>query len=297
MDTKSLLALVEQLEDNIDDLEDNLQPLTEGALATTTKKLPVLDRAKLNVLLVYSIESLLFSYLKLHGVQAKDHAVFRELTRVKQYFEKIKEVENGPSAQPSLTLNKEAAGRIIKHALAGNNKYDLERAEREARERVLANKKLRSLEASMKEKAKAQETNDALETNAALQQAAELASIQQATPAESSPSSSENDSEEEGAVLESDQSTSSANIPVTVAPPKPIANSKSGSKPGNASSHKSHDKFPPSEPKQGKKRKSNPTQEEQEAKKQKKQEKKAKKAQNKANKKAKAKAKNASAAG
>lgn len=60
MDTKSLISIVEQLEDNIDDLEENLQPILEGALATTAKKLPVLDRAKLNVLLVYSIESLLF---------------------------------------------------------------------------------------------------------------------------------------------------------------------------------------------------------------------------------------------
>ena len=118
MDTKSLLSLVAQLDENIDDLEDNLEPLITGALATTTKKLPLLDRAKLNVLLVYSIESLLFSYLKLNGVPAKEHPVFRELTRVKQYFEKIKDAEVGPpKAQPTLTLNKEAAGRFIKHAL------------------------------------------------------------------------------------------------------------------------------------------------------------------------------------
>lgn len=63
MDPKSLLSLVEQLGDNIDDLDENLQPLLEGALPTTTQKLPLLDRAKLNVLLVYSIESLLFCEL------------------------------------------------------------------------------------------------------------------------------------------------------------------------------------------------------------------------------------------
>ncbi len=63
MDTKSVLSLVEQLEDNIEDLEDSLEPLLEGTLATTTKRLPLLDRAKLNALLVYSIESLLFCEL------------------------------------------------------------------------------------------------------------------------------------------------------------------------------------------------------------------------------------------
>jgi exosome complex protein LRP1 len=60
MDTAELLSLIEHLEDNIDDLEESLEPLLAAALSATTKKLPVLDRAKLYVLIVYSIESLLF---------------------------------------------------------------------------------------------------------------------------------------------------------------------------------------------------------------------------------------------
>ena len=60
METSNLLSLVENLEDNIEDLEENLEPLLTAALAATTKKLPVLDKAKLYVLIVYSIESLLF---------------------------------------------------------------------------------------------------------------------------------------------------------------------------------------------------------------------------------------------
>jgi hypothetical protein len=60
METAELLSLVGHLEDNIDDLEENLEPLLAAALSATTKKLPVLDRAKLYVLIVYSIESLLF---------------------------------------------------------------------------------------------------------------------------------------------------------------------------------------------------------------------------------------------
>jgi exosome complex protein LRP1 len=60
MDTKSVMAAVDQLDENLDDLEESLQPLLENAVATTIKKLPLLDRAKLNVLLVYAVESLLF---------------------------------------------------------------------------------------------------------------------------------------------------------------------------------------------------------------------------------------------
>ncbi|KIW25134.1 uncharacterized protein PV07_10798 [Cladophialophora immunda] len=187
MDTKAVVQLVDELQENLEDLEDNLEPVLSGALSATTKKLPLLDRAKLNVLLVYSIESLIFSYLRLHGVQAKEHAVFKELTRVKQYFEKIKQSEaTQQSSRPTLSLDKDAAGRFIKHALAGNEKYDLQRAEREARERVLANKRLKDLEAAMKAKAEANasagEPSDATDV---LEQVAQLVAV----PLKDTPSS------------------------------------------------------------------------------------------------------------
>jgi exosome complex protein LRP1 len=49
-------------------------------------------------------------------VDAKQHPVFRELTRVKQYFEKIKALETEPEER-SMTLDKAAANRFIKHGL------------------------------------------------------------------------------------------------------------------------------------------------------------------------------------
>lgn len=58
----------------------------------------------------------MLAYLRIHGVNAKEHPVFRELTRVKQYFEKIKRLENGPEER-NMTLDKQAAGRFIKHGL------------------------------------------------------------------------------------------------------------------------------------------------------------------------------------
>ena len=43
--------------------------------------------------------------------------MFRELTRVKQYFQKVEDVEKMGSRRENLSLDKAAAGRIIKHAL------------------------------------------------------------------------------------------------------------------------------------------------------------------------------------
>lgn len=43
--------------------------------------------------------------------------MFRELSRVKQYFEKIRNVEFGDQKRDILSINKPAVGRFIKHAL------------------------------------------------------------------------------------------------------------------------------------------------------------------------------------
>ncbi|GAD92204.1 exosome-associated protein, putative [Paecilomyces variotii No. 5] len=162
MESADLLPLLDRLEENVDDLEEVLQPLLGRPLTDTSRKLPVMDRAKLHVLITYTLESLIFSYLRLHGVNAKEHPVFRELTRVKQYFEKIKALETEPEKR-TMTLDKQAAGRFIKHGLAGNDKYDLERAEREAKEKALAQLKAKLLakkNASNEDKPSAEEEGD-----------------------------------------------------------------------------------------------------------------------------------------
>lgn len=156
----TLLPLIDTLDDNIDDLEEIFSPLLKTALGDTVQKLPLLDKAQFYILITYSIESTLFcklgfwqssrhleresffsffvtlltclvffflylAYLRLHGVGAKEHPVFRELTRVKQYFEKINKAlesrEGGDTtaaaAARSSKLDKAAANRFIRHAL------------------------------------------------------------------------------------------------------------------------------------------------------------------------------------
>lgn len=61
------------------------------------------------------------AYLRLNGIDAREHAVFRELTRVKQYFQKVEDVEKMGSRRENLSLDKAAAGRIIKHALVSTS--------------------------------------------------------------------------------------------------------------------------------------------------------------------------------
>ncbi|GMG41087.1 unnamed protein product [Aspergillus oryzae var. brunneus] len=107
MDATDLLPLLEQLDDHVDDLEEALAPVLNSAITDTSKKLPVLDKAKFHVLITYALESLIV---------------------LKQYFEKIKALEAEPE-QRTLTLDKQAASRFIKHGL---------RKEQQAKEKARA---------------------------------------------------------------------------------------------------------------------------------------------------------------
>ena len=60
MDASKIQSLLEQLDDEIDDLEETMSPLVKTTLSESASKLPVLDKAKLYVLVTYAIESILF---------------------------------------------------------------------------------------------------------------------------------------------------------------------------------------------------------------------------------------------
>jgi exosome complex protein LRP1 len=51
--------------------------------------------------------------MKVQGADAQNHAVYGELKRIQQYFAKIKAAEE-PDAKRTLTVNQEAAARILK---------------------------------------------------------------------------------------------------------------------------------------------------------------------------------------
>ncbi|KAL7268179.1 hypothetical protein RUND412_009210 [Rhizina undulata] len=137
--------LLETLEDQLEDLSKSLAPLLNTPIQDSATKLPVVDKARLYVLATYALESLLFSYLRLNDVNAKEHPIMRELTRIRGYVGKINNAE-ATTKREGLALDKEAAGRFIKYALAGNEKYDAERAETQARERANAQRKFEELE-------------------------------------------------------------------------------------------------------------------------------------------------------
>ncbi|KAA8614989.1 exosome-associated family protein [Pyrenophora tritici-repentis] len=141
-----LPELVEDLEVNIDELTATLEPLLSKPLHTTASSLPLLDKAKLYTLSAYAIESILFSVLKASGVDVTEHPIFKEIARLKGYNSKIREAEErDKNKENRARLDVAAAGRFIKHGLAGNDKYDLERRERMAKEKARAHLKAQKM--------------------------------------------------------------------------------------------------------------------------------------------------------
>ncbi|KAM5347031.1 hypothetical protein ACJ41O_010036 [Fusarium nematophilum] len=139
-DIKDITPDLDRLDVQLDDLEDTLQPLL-GNLEGMASELPLLDKAKLFSLTAYAIESLLFSSLKLEGTDAQNHAVLTELKRVQQYFGKIKAAEApapAPEEPRNLTVNQEAAARILKADLSDNKTISSKLAEKIAEERAKA---------------------------------------------------------------------------------------------------------------------------------------------------------------
>ncbi|KAK8103962.1 uncharacterized protein PG998_010995 [Apiospora kogelbergensis] len=128
MDVTNILPQLERLDGDIDGLEEALQPILKG-VSDLSSKLPLLEKAKLYVLATYALESMLFSSLRLNAVDAKNHPVFKELTRVRQYFDKIKNIETPPE-KPEASLNKGAAISFIRSGLAENKDKDMIARER-----------------------------------------------------------------------------------------------------------------------------------------------------------------------
>lgn len=148
-DDNNVADLLEELGDNIYDLETTLEPLLNAkSLSSLNKNLAPLERAKLLTWLTYAIETILFSQIRLSGAEdPKSHPIMTELKRIQQYMQKVALVEKPDvDKRTNLTLNKEAAGRFIKAGLSGNDKYDQELAERKAREKENAHRKLQQLE-------------------------------------------------------------------------------------------------------------------------------------------------------
>ncbi|KAG0059543.1 hypothetical protein BGZ89_000313 [Linnemannia elongata] len=116
--------------DSLAGLESMLAPLfaSTSALSETVAKLDTEKRCQLELLLAYALNTLVFINLKTNGTAPSSHPVMLELKRIKGYTEKLRQVTQGVPAS-TMEVDKDAAARFIKGALAANLVADRKAAE------------------------------------------------------------------------------------------------------------------------------------------------------------------------
>ncbi|KAH3758159.1 nuclear nucleic acid-binding protein C1D [Pelomyxa schiedti] len=117
-----------EVDDTISKLESQLEPLFEVSLQELKEKLQPVDQAKLHMTLAYAINSLFYMFLKTQGVSTQNHPVVAEMGRIKEYFEKLKDLTNRAKAA---RIDQQAAARFIKHGVGKQNTNSSDTTEKE----------------------------------------------------------------------------------------------------------------------------------------------------------------------
>ncbi|KAH3851410.1 hypothetical protein DPMN_093891 [Dreissena polymorpha] len=96
------------------DVENKFEPLLKVSQVELNTQLNSLDKAKLDLVAAYSINSLFWMYLNISGVNPKDHGIKQELDRIRSYMNRVKEIQDRKKAPK---LNVQASKRMVKSAL------------------------------------------------------------------------------------------------------------------------------------------------------------------------------------
>merc|ERR1712025_937104 len=105
---------VNTFDEALSKIENTIEPLHSRPLNDIHGEISSLDKAKLDLVGVYTINSLFWMYLNVNGENPKSHAVKTELSRIQQYMTRIKDLEEKAKAS---SLDKDAAKRFIRSAL------------------------------------------------------------------------------------------------------------------------------------------------------------------------------------
>ena len=107
-------ARASQLESSLTELEGFLSRLDSTSYSSVQESLSPLDQARFDLTAVYTLNSLMWAYLRTRGVDPKQTPLKSELDRVKSYMDKLKSVVDRQSAP---RIDKPASTRLMRNAL------------------------------------------------------------------------------------------------------------------------------------------------------------------------------------
>ncbi|UJR38281.1 hypothetical protein I4U23_030953 [Adineta vaga] len=107
-------ARATQLESSLNELETFLSRLDSVSYTTLHESLTPLDQARFDITATYTLNSLMWAYLRTRGVDPKQTQLKNELDRVKSYMDKLKSVVDRQTASK---IDKQATTRLMRNAL------------------------------------------------------------------------------------------------------------------------------------------------------------------------------------
>ncbi|KFP75698.1 Nuclear nucleic acid-binding protein C1D, partial [Acanthisitta chloris] len=101
-------------EKSLGSVDEMLKTMMSVSRSELLQKLDPLEQAKLDLVSVYTLNSMFWVYLATQGVNPKEHPVKQELERIRTYMNKVKEIADKKMAGK---LDKGAASRFVRNAL------------------------------------------------------------------------------------------------------------------------------------------------------------------------------------
>ncbi|XP_038046942.1 nuclear nucleic acid-binding protein C1D-like [Patiria miniata] len=127
---KEITNSLRAFQDSLTEVENVLAPLRNASMGDVHSKLQALDRAKLELVSAYAINSMFWMYLCTQGVNPREHPIKHELGRIQKYMNRVKEIVDKENAAK---LDKGAAKRFVKAALYDANEgKDKQKGKRKA---------------------------------------------------------------------------------------------------------------------------------------------------------------------
>lgn len=103
-----------ELDRSLSQVEDVFKMLACVPFSEVQSKLTTLEKAKLDALGAYAVNSLFWNYLNINEVETEGHGINAELKLVKSFMQRIKEAEDKAKAP---RIDKEASKRFVRNAL------------------------------------------------------------------------------------------------------------------------------------------------------------------------------------
>ncbi|CAG8462928.1 6006_t:CDS:2 [Paraglomus brasilianum] len=116
-DDMDLQDYVQGYEQSLDSFTEILEPLLNTPIEEIAAKLDVIERARVQLSLTARLNIIV--YLQTNAVDPKSHPVVEQLKRIERYSKLVENTINPP--KPTLSLNRGAASRFIKHSLPADD--------------------------------------------------------------------------------------------------------------------------------------------------------------------------------